>query len=103
MAKSKVVWREPEDAGMVLGYYLLAMTGRAHGWSGFEKDAGRAHGWIVLGQYCTEDDEYQECNTGEEWDKFLLDEAVRLAEEKGLGSGAMLVVASEKYLLEAQE
>ena len=90
MAKSKVVWREPKDAGMALGYYLLAMT-------------GRAHGWIVLGQYCTEDDEYQECNTGEEWDKFLLDEAVRLAEEKGLGSEAMLVVASEKYLLEAQE
>jgi hypothetical protein len=90
MAKSKVVWREPEDAGMVLGYYLLAMT-------------GQARGWIVLGQYCTEDDEYSECDTSEEWDKFLLDEAVRLAEEKGLGSGAMLIVASEEHLLEAQE
>jgi hypothetical protein len=90
MGESKIVWREPKDAGMVLGYYLLAMT-------------GRTHGWIVLGQYCTEDDEYQACVTSEEWNKFLQDEVVRLAEEKGLGSEAMLVVASEECLLEAQE
>tara|TARA_R100000808_G_scaffold15950_1_gene36340 strand:- start:3524 stop:3796 length:273 start_codon:yes stop_codon:yes gene_type:complete len=86
MAKSKIIWREPEDAGMVLGFYLLAK-------------AGPAFPLIVLGQYCTEDDEYSKCDTGEEWKKFLLDEAVRLAEEKGLGSETMLIVASEKYLL----
>ena len=90
MGESKIIWREPEDAGMVLGYYLLAK-------------AGPASPLIVLGQYCTEDDEFSECDTGEEWEKFLLDEAVRLAEKKGLGSGAMLIVGSEKCLLEAQE
>ena len=89
---SKVVWREPEDAGVVIGWFLLAMPPHGVG------------GWIVLGQYNTEDDEYQECVWGtRDWDKFLQDEVVRLAEVKGLGSGTMLIVASEKCLLEAQE
>jgi hypothetical protein len=44
--------------------------------------------WQVLGMYCTEDDVY--CfnyNSGDPWDKwarFLQDEVVRLAEDKGL-------------------
>ena len=44
--------------------------------------------WQVLGMYCTEDDLYCfDYNSGDPWDKwacFLQDEAVRLAEKKGL-------------------
>jgi len=90
MGESKVVWHEPDDPGMVLSYFLLAMPA-----------AGPS--WIVLGHYSTEDDKYSECDTSQEWDKFLQDEGVRLAEKQGLGSGAILMVASEECVLEARE
>jgi hypothetical protein len=39
----------------------------------------------ILGLYSSEDDNYEEKNErDDDWDKFLQDEAVRLAEEKGL-------------------
>jgi hypothetical protein len=40
--------------------------------------------WQVLGMYCTEDDKYHDLLMNNSWDIFLQDEAVRLAEEKGL-------------------
>ena len=44
--------------------------------------------WQVLGMYCTEDDVYcSDYNCGDPWDEwagFLQDEAIRLADEKGL-------------------
>jgi hypothetical protein len=41
--------------------------------------------FYVLGVYSSEDDVYWENNKqDDDWDKFLQDEAVRLAEEKGL-------------------
>jgi hypothetical protein len=95
---SKVTWAPPSDwGGPPLGYYLIAVTNPG------VKDTYHAEtqaGWIVLGAYCTEDDVYCECETSEEWDKFLQDELVRLAEKKGLGSEATLFVASERLCLE---
>jgi hypothetical protein len=99
MGESKVVWYEPDDPGMVFSYFLLAMPA-----------AGPP--WIVLGhctteddewryRYSTEDDEWVEC-TDKESAKFLKDKAVRLAEEKGLGSGTILMVASQECVLETQ-
>tara|TARA_R110000765_G_scaffold297093_1_gene392200 strand:- start:165 stop:569 length:405 start_codon:yes stop_codon:yes gene_type:complete len=74
-----------EDSGAVTGWCLLAATNPEI------KDtyhAGTQSGWIVLGTYCSEDDIYCfDYNSGDPWDEwaaFLQDEAVRLAEEKGL-------------------
>ena len=59
--------------------------------------------WIVLGMYCTEDDIYCfDYNSGDPWDKwacFLQDEAVRLAEEKGLvpDDTALLICRQEGF------
>jgi len=74
-----------DNSGAVTGWFLLAVT------SPGVKDTYHAEtqaGWIVLGAYCSEDDLYCfDYNSGDPWDKwacFLQDEAVRLAEKKGL-------------------
>ena len=74
-----------DNSGAVTGWFLLAVT------SPGVKDTHHAEtqaGWIVLGAYCSEDDLYCfDYNSGDPWDKwacFLQDEAVRLAEKKGL-------------------
>ena len=59
--------------------------------------------WQVLGAYCSEDDLYCfDYNFGDPWDKwacFLQDEAVRLAEEKGLlpEDTGLLICVQEKF------
>ena len=61
-----------DNLGHVSGWVLLAISDK----------------WEVLGSFCTEDDIYCfDYNSGDPFDKwaaFLQDEAVRLAEEKGL-------------------
>lgn len=92
MVESKVTWHEENrDFFSPVSYFLLAMPA-----------AGPS--WIILGHYCTPDDDaYSACDTDQEWDQFLQDEGVRLAEEKGLGSGTLICVASQECVLKAQE
>jgi hypothetical protein len=64
-----------DNSGAVTHWLLVANT----------RQSGE---WQVLGSHCTEDDTYCfDFNSGDPWDKwaaFLQDEAVRLADEKGL-------------------
>ena len=74
-----------DNSGAVTGWFLLAATdGSCAGTHHAETQSK----WIVLGAYCSEDDVYCfDYNSGDPWDKwarFLQDEVVRLAEDKGL-------------------
>ena len=69
------------------GAYGTDNLGHVSGWVLLSTDMKQSV-WEVLGAFCTEDDIYCfDYNSGDPWDEwaaFLQDEAVRLAEEKGL-------------------
>jgi hypothetical protein len=64
--------------------------GYVQGWLYIANVSSNPDEWIVLGTVCDEEKSYADCTSSEDadgeakWDNFLLDEVVRLAEEKGL-------------------